>query len=654
MTHDSRYDVFISYSSIDRKVAEGICGFLEANGLRCFIDYRDIPHGALWPRVISDAVMDSEVMVAVFSDNYNRSVQVERELSLTDEKFIPILPFRLSDTPYDRYKLYYFKSLNWIDAFPEPEKVFGTLLNDIRKILDGDSGYNRRRDVEAVHPASAGCVMSPAVGQPDTVDDDCYSDDYDDGVDALRHMEYDEAMDFLLRPALAGYRDSRVLMRRLLKASFIRHGSDEFWGRVRVAADEERNAYAMLMMSRYHGFIDVNHDRAYEYAALSARGGDPFGEMELSMLHGFGAGVVRNPKRFLDGLTALARRNFEPAVWFLAREYIYGFTVRKNVRRGLKLLERGVGLGYAECACELGGLLVRGEVVDADRERGLALLRRAVDSAVPSAVNALAMALFGDPSTRDEGFEMLNDGVRRNNSECVNSLAGIYEARYRAGGNVGWNLVFRWWLRAAALGNRAAMEKIAGHYLSVGDYAGAWEWAQPAALLGSAYGEYCLAELCVLREAPGGHTPQEGMEHYENAVYTGGNGAMLAALAQFLIYAPDGFDDGFPARICGMRCVDGIEKSEERALAALRRGADCGCGICNYYLGCALTDTSRSYSDEIEGVECLHRALSAGRYEAAVRLHALYRDGIGVIADRQKAGQYLAIAREHVPGLAGD
>ena len=44
-----KYDVFISYSHCDRKVAEALCGYLESRGLRCFIDYRDIPRGAFRP-----------------------------------------------------------------------------------------------------------------------------------------------------------------------------------------------------------------------------------------------------------------------------------------------------------------------------------------------------------------------------------------------------------------------------------------------------------------------------------------------------------------------------------------------------------------------------------------------------------------------------
>ena len=34
-----RYDVFISYSSLDQKVVEGLCAYLERHRIRCFVAY---------------------------------------------------------------------------------------------------------------------------------------------------------------------------------------------------------------------------------------------------------------------------------------------------------------------------------------------------------------------------------------------------------------------------------------------------------------------------------------------------------------------------------------------------------------------------------------------------------------------------------------
>jgi hypothetical protein len=44
MTHD----VFISYSSLDKAVADAACAALEAYGIRCWIAPRDIVPGKEW------------------------------------------------------------------------------------------------------------------------------------------------------------------------------------------------------------------------------------------------------------------------------------------------------------------------------------------------------------------------------------------------------------------------------------------------------------------------------------------------------------------------------------------------------------------------------------------------------------------------------
>ena len=41
-------DVFISYSTKDRPLAESLVNFLEGHGFSCFISSRDIPLGATW------------------------------------------------------------------------------------------------------------------------------------------------------------------------------------------------------------------------------------------------------------------------------------------------------------------------------------------------------------------------------------------------------------------------------------------------------------------------------------------------------------------------------------------------------------------------------------------------------------------------------
>ena len=130
-----KYDVFISYSSRDQKVVEAICAYLEQHKVRCFVAYRDIPKGVVWAEAIVEALDESKMMVVVFSEEFNKSDQVNREIELASEDKKPILTFRISDTMFKGAKKYYLKNINWIDAFPNPENLFDSLLNNVNKLI---------------------------------------------------------------------------------------------------------------------------------------------------------------------------------------------------------------------------------------------------------------------------------------------------------------------------------------------------------------------------------------------------------------------------------------------------------------------------------------------------------------------------------------
>lgn len=130
-----KYDVFISYSSKDQKVVEAMCAYLEQHKVRCFVAYRDIPKGVVWAKAIVEALDESKMMVVVFSEEFNLSDQVDREIELASEDKKPILTFRISDAMFKGAKKYYLKNINWIDAFPHPEKVFNALLDNVCKLI---------------------------------------------------------------------------------------------------------------------------------------------------------------------------------------------------------------------------------------------------------------------------------------------------------------------------------------------------------------------------------------------------------------------------------------------------------------------------------------------------------------------------------------
>ena len=157
-----RYDVFISYSSHDQKIAEGVCGYLERKGYRCFVAYRDIPRGVVWAGAITDAIDASKMMVVVFSENFNRSSQTDREIELASENGMPILTFRITKAAFTGAKKYYLKNLNWIDAFPKPEQCFGELHSSVSKLI-GKPGEKKVGDLIDDIAVAAVEVEPPAI-----------------------------------------------------------------------------------------------------------------------------------------------------------------------------------------------------------------------------------------------------------------------------------------------------------------------------------------------------------------------------------------------------------------------------------------------------------------------------------------------------------
>lgn len=129
------HDVFISYSSKDQKVVEALSHYLEERGIRCFVAYRDIPKGKVWATVIAEAIENCQMMVVVFSKDFNISEQVDREIELCADEKKPILTFRIQDEAFKGAKKFYLKNLNWIDAFPNPNECFQYLYESIGKLL---------------------------------------------------------------------------------------------------------------------------------------------------------------------------------------------------------------------------------------------------------------------------------------------------------------------------------------------------------------------------------------------------------------------------------------------------------------------------------------------------------------------------------------
>jgi hypothetical protein len=129
------HDVFISYSNVDKLVADSICVNLEAAGVRCWIAPRDIAPGEDWPAAITNAISQSRVMVLVFSTYSNSSEDVSRELFLAANSKLVIIPFKIENIEPEPGKQYYLARTHWLDAINPPTQEQIHELLDCVKLL---------------------------------------------------------------------------------------------------------------------------------------------------------------------------------------------------------------------------------------------------------------------------------------------------------------------------------------------------------------------------------------------------------------------------------------------------------------------------------------------------------------------------------------
>lgn len=133
MTHD----VFVSYSSQDKTVADGVISTLEGNGVRCWYAPRDIKPSDDWGTAIANAIEEAKVFLMVFSENANRSQHVLDELLYAIDMQTVILPFRIENLePAGAMKLH-LSSRHWLDAYdPSWESHLKKLVKNTFTILE--------------------------------------------------------------------------------------------------------------------------------------------------------------------------------------------------------------------------------------------------------------------------------------------------------------------------------------------------------------------------------------------------------------------------------------------------------------------------------------------------------------------------------------
>jgi len=132
------HDVFISYPSANKALADAICHHLESRGIRCWIAPRDILPGENYAKALYDAIDTSKVFLLVFSGNTNNSPHIMSEVQRAFNQNRVIIPFRTENILPSTALQYYIGTAHWLDAITPPlEDKIEKLAETIHKFIGG-------------------------------------------------------------------------------------------------------------------------------------------------------------------------------------------------------------------------------------------------------------------------------------------------------------------------------------------------------------------------------------------------------------------------------------------------------------------------------------------------------------------------------------
>jgi len=126
------FDVFISYSSKDRFVADQLVNYIENAGFSCWIAPRNIKGGSEYSEVIEKAILHSKIFLLVFSEDSATSPWVKSELNIAFSENKYLIPYKIDATPLKGTMRLLLNDKHWIAKNEDKNKQMELLLSAIQ------------------------------------------------------------------------------------------------------------------------------------------------------------------------------------------------------------------------------------------------------------------------------------------------------------------------------------------------------------------------------------------------------------------------------------------------------------------------------------------------------------------------------------------
>ena len=333
------------------------------------------------------------------------------------------------------------------------------------------------------------------------------------------------------------------------------------------------------------------YKEAIYWLSKSAEQGNSDAQWNLGYMYYFGKGVEQDYAKAVEWYTKSAEQGNSKGQWRLGYMYEYGKGVEQDYVKAVEWYTKSAEQDDTETQMRLGQMYEFGKGVEQDYSKAV---------------------------------EWYTKSAEQGDSDAQWLLGDMYE--YGRGIEQDYDAAIGWYTESAKQGNSTGQWRIGQMYEhSKGvdqDYTKAFEWYTKSAEQDNSVGQWSLGCLYEL-----------GQGTIQNCV---------KAVELYSMSADQGDSQGQYNLARVLYFGIGIEKSKEKAIKLLRLSEAQDDNLAPWLLGIIY----QLENDYDKSLECLKKALSEGYRYAAISIGDLYKDGLGVEQNGEKAKEYYLQADE--------
>lgn len=454
-----KHDIFISYKSKDIAVTKAITHILESENIQCWYAPRNLDNQAVgrdYDDQIVEAIKACKILIVLLCDESLLSEWVKFEVSCAQKNNKFIIPYVISEISVDNGLFNRLTTKHWIDAFPNPEKKFNLLTNNVKLVMnqfietqkgtedsrsfkievnhdyendfdfeEGEVLYQAKETIDAVRAF----LISSENGNPKAQKRLCEIF-YD--LDNEIHIIPNDLWDIIEGQARQGHCYANFLMHtKYYKDSDTFLISFEY---LKKATRDSSIAEAFLRLGIHYGWgmgVKQSHILAMHYYNKAASMGlttsySYIGQMYESGNNKFEKDIEAAIANYEKGVAENNRRSLKNLCWLYYCEGEY-----QNLDKARELAQKAIDCGYNEGYAWMGDTyywtLSQDMMSDIENcEEAQKWYKIAASKDIKAAYSSLAN-MYWNASEHDRAFQWARRGIKNDDGGSLQALGWFYE-----------------------------------------------------------------------------------------------------------------------------------------------------------------------------------------------------------------------------------